>query len=82
MRYNIHPRNVFSNVNKIASIPIRAFAWKYFQGALPFDHKAECECGESILTHKHIFFECERTSYIRDPPDWTIRMLYMEKDFQ
>ena len=79
MRYGIHPHTVFASVNKIADLKIRAFAWKYFQGALNFNHKATCDCGRATNTHQHIFFECELTQFLRDQADRFADLIYTHK---
>merc|ERR1712130_232457 len=64
---------IFSRIRRISHLGFRNFMWRYFQGALPFDHKEECDrCNEkTILSHQHIFFECEQNAPIwRDHKRW------------
>ena len=79
MRYNIKPNTIFSNINKISNVTLRSFGWKFFQGALPFNHKEVCSCGEEINSHSHLFFKCKKTKFLRNQADRLMRMLYIHK---
>lgn len=65
---------IFSRVRRISHLGFRNFMWRFFQGALPFNHRKECDlCEEKVkLNHKHIFFECEQNTPVwRDHKLWS-----------
>ena len=64
---------IFSRVRRISHLGFRNFMWRFFQGALPFNHRKECDlCEEKVkLNHKHIFFECEQNT-----PGWRDHKLW------
>jgi len=63
---DVNTNIIFYNINRVANVTIRAFGWKYFQGALPFNHNEKCACGMEVNTHSHMFFECRRTKCLRE----------------
>jgi hypothetical protein len=65
-RHGFVPEILFSQVNRLANIDLRHFLWLYFQGALPFNHGADCsKCWNGKLSHVHIFFQCKDPDAVR-----------------
>lgn len=78
-RYNSNTDNIFKNINRLGDLNLRAFAWKYFQGALGFDHKQKCTPCNVNLTHEHIFFKCKKTERIRKQADNALLLFRKKK---
>jgi len=56
-RHGFVPEILFSQVNRLATS---------FQGALPFNHGADCtKCWNGKLSHVHIFFQCKDPDAVR-----------------
>ena len=79
---DVNTNIIFYNINRVANVTIRAFGWKYFQGALPFNHNEKCACGMEVNTHSHMFFECRRTKFLREQADRFASLIYVQKPFK
>jgi len=54
-----NPNQCISTARKMNERNLAEFMWKFFQGAIPFNHNTTCpRCNKTKLSYNHIFFDC------------------------
>ena len=56
---------IFTSVKSFPHLKLRYFMWRYFQGALPFNHRELCKRCAKPYSHNHIFIKCSQAT-----PHW------------